>query len=181
MRSVCARLALVRKTHAQGCSCSAVDVQDWRHRDVGLVRTCPVTLPSGPKRQRAGTVVECCVHQPSSAPHKAQSFGGEGGGQLQLVSLAATYDAEGVHVAREHRARWSGVPPQLPSAGATALSHLDRWTDAVDEREAEPSAAGVINQMLSRTTAADASLRQLRPSHLLRNAKHTPWSRYRCS
>ena len=80
MRSVCARLALVRKTHAQRCSCSVVDVQDWRHRDVGLVRTCPVTLPSGPKRQRAGTVVECCVHQPSSAPHEAQSFGGEGRG-----------------------------------------------------------------------------------------------------
>jgi hypothetical protein len=59
---------------------------------------------------------------------------GRGAGeQLQLVSLAATYDAEGVHVAREHRARWSGVPPQLPSASATALSHFDRWTDTVDE------------------------------------------------
>jgi hypothetical protein len=71
-------------------------------------------------------------------PHEAQSFGGEGWGgeggeQLQLVSLAATHNAEGVHVAREHRARWSGVPPQLPSASATALSHLDRWTDTVDE------------------------------------------------
>ncbi len=84
---------------------------------------------------------------------------GDGGRGVQ-VSLA-THDAEGVHVAREYRARWSRVPPQLPSASTTTLCHLNRWADAVDEREAESSAPSVINQMLSRTTASNASLRQL--------------------
>ncbi len=88
MRSVCACLALVRKTHAQRCSCSAVDVQDGRHRDVEWVRTCPVTLPSGPKRQRAGTVVECCVHPQSSNHTKLSHSGERDGGEREGSSCS---------------------------------------------------------------------------------------------